>query len=529
MLFLYSFSVRSAICLYFRPGAEFFKLFLNRRMAGVCCVQLALLLLLLGIRCNKVECKATLSLEKTLVFGPGVNPKQGQLPLTVIYIQARDKNGKNFTDVTPDTFEVVHSAPSGRVFRMLEKYSLGGGLIVYVCRFYSDHLAVDLSITHNGKHVAQSPYRLRNVFSDYCNCPFRNPQQWLSDYECPATDPQIVSDLKPFESGINVTELSQRGAKEYDGWSFIHYSIIGNKLYRRKFGTITDFKSLSDMILLSVLQKVRLPDMELMVNLGDWPMNTKSRTPYPIFSWCGSDGTRDIVWPNWELMRSTVTGMDRVSLTILWTQQGRAIPWEERQPKVFFRGRDSNQARLDLVQRHHKDTNNYDVGLTNYFFFPHKEELYGPIANYVGMSNFFKYKYQINIDGTVAAYRLPFLLAGGSLVFKQDSEYYEHFYHKLSPGQNYVPVQKSLNDLPEKLKWAKENDKQAKKIAQNGAQFVQDHLLPQPIFCYIVSLLTEYAKLQIGTPTLYPDMEEANPERSNSCNHVCEGVQHDEL
>eukprot|EP00731_Ephydatia_muelleri_P026738 Em0018g838a len=55
--------------------------------------------------------------------------------------------------------------------------------------------------------------------------------------------------------GINVSELSQRGVREYHGWSFIHYSIIGNKLYRRKFGTITDFHTLSDMTLLSVLHK----------------------------------------------------------------------------------------------------------------------------------------------------------------------------------------------------------------------------------------------------------------------------------
>ncbi|KAL5467022.1 hypothetical protein EMCRGX_G031189 [Ephydatia muelleri] len=219
----------------------------------------------------------------------------------------------------------------------------------------------------------------------------------------------------------------------------------------------------------------------------------------------------------------------RVSLTIMWTQQGRAIPWDERAPKAFFRGRDSNQARLDLVQRHHRDTENYDVGLTNYFFFPHKEELYGPIASYVGMSSFFKYKYQLNIDGTVAAYRLPFLLAGGSLVFKQDSEYYEHFYHRLSPWKHYIPLQRSLDDLPEKLKWAKEHNDQAKEIALNGAQLVQDHLLPQPIFCYIVTLLTEYAKLQVGRPTRYPDMEEVHPERTHSCTHTCQGVKHDEL
>ena len=113
---------------------------------------------------------------------------------------------------------------------MMEKYSLGGGLIAYVCRFYSDHLALTLSITHNGKHVAQSPYQLRNVFSDFCNCPYRTAEQWLSDFECPKSDPQIVADLEPFKLGINVSELSQRGAKEYEGWSYIHYSIIGNKV-----------------------------------------------------------------------------------------------------------------------------------------------------------------------------------------------------------------------------------------------------------------------------------------------------------
>ena len=136
----------------------------------------------------------------------------------------------SYTNVTPDTFAVEHNDPSGRTLRMMEKYSLGGGLIVYVCRFYSDHLTLTLSITNDGKHVAQSPYKLRNVFSDYCSCPFRSPQQWQSDYECPLTDPQIVEDLEPFKSGINVSELSQRGVREYHGWSFIHYSIIGNKV-----------------------------------------------------------------------------------------------------------------------------------------------------------------------------------------------------------------------------------------------------------------------------------------------------------
>ena len=42
-----------------------------------------------------------------------------------------------------------------------------------------------------------------------------------------------------------------------------------------------------------------------------------------------------------------------------------------------------------------------------------------------------QYKYQISIDGTVAAYRLPYLLAGDSVVLKQESPYYEYFYKEV--------------------------------------------------------------------------------------------------
>lgn len=71
-------------------------------------------------------------------------------------------------------------------------------------------------------------------------------------------------------------------------------------------------------------------------------------------------------------------------------------------------------------------------------------------------------KYQINIDGTVAAYRLPYLLAGNSLVLKQDSIYYEHFYNELQPWKHFVPFKNDLSDLMEKLQWAKDHDEEVK-------------------------------------------------------------------
>lgn len=81
---------------------------------------------------------------------------------------------------------------------------------------------------------------------------------------------------------------------------------------------------------------------------------------------------------------------DRVSLTTLSTQKTRGDPWEERIPKAFFRGRDSNRERLDLVRLHRNDTELFDVGITNWFFFPHEEEVYGPKLKHVSFHDFFK-------------------------------------------------------------------------------------------------------------------------------------------
>ena len=49
-------------------------------------------------------------------------------------------------------------------------------------------------------------------------------------------------------------------------------------------------------------------------------------------------------------------------------------------------------------------------------------------------------------------------MAGGSLIFKQDSEYYEYFYHQLEPWVHYIPLKRDISDVVEKVEWAVQND-----------------------------------------------------------------------
>ncbi len=43
-------------------------------------------------------------------------------------------------------------------------------------------------------------------------------------------------------------------------------------------------------------------------------------------------------------------------------------------------------------------------------------------------------------------------------MFKQDSDYYEYFYRDLQPWVHYVPLERDVSDVVEKLEWAQAND-----------------------------------------------------------------------
>lgn len=103
--------------------------------------------------------------------------------------------------------------------------------------------------------------------------------------------------------------------------------------------------------------------------------------------------------------------------------------------------------------------------------------------------DFFEFRWQICLDGTVAAYRLPYLLGGDSLVLKQQSPFYEHFYGQLRPWEHYVPVQRDLNDLVERVLWARDNEPEVRRIVAAAQQFARDHLQADHIFCYHGTLL----------------------------------------
>lgn len=79
----------------------------------------------------------------------------------------------------------------------------------------------------------------------------------------------------------------------------------------------------------------------------------------------------------------------RVSINTLSVQGNVEGPWETRTPKLFWRGRDSNKHRLDLIKLSRQHPELFNVSLTNFFF--HKDEMnvYGPKAEHISFYKFF--------------------------------------------------------------------------------------------------------------------------------------------
>lgn len=294
------------------------------------------------------------------------------------------------------TIEILGESKQGACRYTLDQLDRGDGS--YIVRYKLPYTCrnVQIHITHKGQHVAQSPYTIRNpVQSDNCDCPNSSIDNWRMIHNCPAKLFQIENDLRPFRN-VNFTILRSKILEKYNNpgsISLCNYLVKDNQVYRECHGKYTGFKMFMDALLLSLVRKVQLPDTEFFVNLGDWPLVKKgghARTtgPYPIFSWCGSEDTFDIVMPTYDITESTLEAMHRVSLDMLSVQE-RHVPWTQKIPKAFWRGRDSRRERLQLIDisRLHPDL--FNVSMTNFFFFRDEADKYGPKVPHMSFFQFF--------------------------------------------------------------------------------------------------------------------------------------------
>lgn len=188
-----------------------------------------------------------------------------------------------------------------------------------------------------------------------------------------------------------------------------------------------------------------------------------------------------------------------------------SIPWEQKTSKLIWRGcygqcaLDSSTnivqcdnthlfSRITLCELSNQYPDLIDARFTTYCLdIPQIQNLHG---DWISYQELFTYKYQILIHGNAASYgRSGWRFFSNSLVFKPESPWTQWYYEELLPYVHYIPVEANLEDLVEKILWAKENDSLAKEIAANAREFALTKLKVSDHLTYLYFLLVKYSQL----------------------------------
>ncbi|XP_067936207.1 protein O-glucosyltransferase 1-like isoform X1 [Watersipora subatra] len=320
---------------------------------------------------------------------------------------------------------------------------------------------------------------------------------------------QIESDLSTWKGGIT-KELLDAADKRATT-----YQIIDHKVYREK-KCVFEARCIGVEYFLTRLAK-DLPDMEIKINVFDYPCTPRWRSPKPpVFSFSRDSTYEDIMYPAWTFWAGGPAVWplfpngqgDWVGTRAWLADVAKKYPWSKKQPKGFFIGSRTSGERDPLILLSRAKPELVDAAYTkNQAYKGPKDTLDAEPVDPKNYDEHCPFKYLFNFRGVAASFRLKHLFLCDSLVYHVGDEWLEFFYPALKAWVHYIPVKQDLSDAELLLNFAKENDAVAEQIANRGAKFIRDHLRQEDVFCYWKRLLLDYSKLLEFKPNLNPEFE----------------------
>ncbi|XP_068714571.1 protein O-glucosyltransferase 1-like [Montipora foliosa] len=335
-----------------------------------------------------------------------------------------------------------------------------------------------------------------------------------SNIKCACYSDVIDNDLRIWNDrgGVSKREFDDTAGRG------VHYQVINHKLYREN-DCMFPFRCKGvEYFILKMIDK--LPDMEMRINVRDYPQIPKWSRPLPVFSFSKTANEYDIMYPAWTFWEGGPavwpiypTGLGRWDLMREEIdKKAQEWPWDKKQPKGFFRGSRTSAERDPLVLLSRAQPELVDAQYTkNQAWKSEADTLNAPPAKEIKLEDHCEYRYLFNFRGVAASFRFKHLFMCKSLVFHVGNEWLEFFYHALKPWVHYIPVETHLNDVGELIEFAKANDNVVRAIAERGYQFIKDHLRMQDVQCYWKLLLKRYAKLMKWKPKRNLDFQEIKP------------------
>jgi len=314
------------------------------------------------------------------------------------------------------------------------------------------------------------------------------------------------------------------------------------------------YVNLKDM-LETVCANRQVPDIEFFINKRDFPILKKDGTePYehmwgsdayrlvshryakycPILSMVTSDLHADIPIPTAEDW-ARVASQDRDNPVIFpgcrSYQYDFSRKWEDRVETAVFRGAstgcgvtiESNPrlmiAKMSMTSPSDGGRKLLDAGITDWNLRPRKcrdspyLQMIDPAR--LGLRLVQKltpveqtaYKYIVNVDGHVSAFRLCLELSMGSVVLVVSSKYRMWIHRHLVDGVHYLSVKADLSDLYERIRWCRAHDAECRQIAEAARAFYEKYLTKQGVLDYWQAML---CRLKETTSTYFYNAKSAD-------------------
>lgn len=126
--------------------------------------------------------------------------------------------------------------------------------------------------------------------------------------------------------------------------------------------------------------------------------------------------------------------------------------------------------------------------------------------NFMPIAEQRKYRYIISTDGWSISPKLERYMLLGSAILKEESQRISWFYGGILPYEHYVPFMNYNNtDIVNQVRWLRDNDELARRIAKNAQEFALAHLTRQGRQCYLFHLMNELgARVRYKAPPCTP-------------------------
>jgi len=119
------------------------------------------------------------------------------------------------------------------------------------------------------------------------------------------------------------------------------------------------------------------------------------------------------------------------------------------------------------------------------------------VGNGMSIEEHIHYKYQILIDGNTCSWPGAYWrFHSNCVVLKQNSAYIQWYYSLLKPYVNYIPLAYNVQDITQKIQWAKDNDEKVQLIVRNANKMCAQCLNYADILYYFYRAIKTYAALQ---------------------------------